>query len=199
MNVLFDILQINGFVNENMEATNMGLNASYIHELPCLVFCDLYGHCDKFEKYSETQIVCLLSSFYELKVKDDYKTHYPSIMKEEFAFIEQRLNYYKDKELPSELYITNKFNIQYDLIDYIGKWFNEIENVDDTRFFFHEITSELDIFTGDFIKCCMKLVNMCNELIVFGENDNNYSFLEKINNIQRKLQKSIVSNKSMYV
>jgi superfamily II RNA helicase len=191
INVLFDILKMNGFVNEHMEATPMGLNASYIHELPCLVFCDLYGHCDKFEKYSETQIVCLLSAFYELKVKDDYKTHYPNIMKKEFAFIEERLNYYKDKELPSELYITNKFNIE--------KWFNNIETIDDTRFFFHQLTSELDIFTGDFIKCCMKLVNMCNELVVFGENDNNYSFLEKINNIQRKLQKSIVSNKSMYV
>lgn len=199
INVLFDILKMNGFVNEHMEATPMGLNASYIHELPCLVFCDLYGHCDKFEKYSETQIVCLLSAFYELKVKDDYKTHYPNIMKKELAFIEERLNYYKDKELPSELYITTKFNIQYDLIDYIEKWFNNIETIDDTRFFFHQLTSELDIFTGDFIKCCMKLVNMCNELIVFGENDNNYSFLEKINNIQRKLQKSIVSNKSMYV
>jgi len=199
INVLFDILKVNGFVDEAMVATPMGLNASYIHEFPCLVFCDLYGHCNKFEKYSETQIVCLLSSFYELKVKDDYKTHYPSIMKEEFAFIEERLNYYKDKELPSELYITSKFNIQYDLIDYIEKWFNYIETIDDTRFFFHQLTSELDIFTGDFIKCCMKLVNMCNELIVFGENDNNYSFLEKINNIQRKLQKSIVSNKSMYV
>ena len=199
INVLFDILTINGFVNKNMKATPMGLNASYIHELPCLVFCDLYGHCDKFEKYSESQIVCLLSAFYELKVKDDYKTHYPSIMKNEFAFIEERLNYYKDKELPSELYITTKFNIQYDLIHYIEKWFNNIETIDDTRFFFHELTNEIDIFTGDFIKCCMKLVNMCNELIVFAENDNNYSFLEKINNIQRKLQKSIVSNKSMYV
>ena len=119
INVLFDILKMNGFVNENMEATPMGLNASYIHELPCLVFCDLYDHCDKFEKYSETQIVCLLSAFYELKVKDDYKTHYPNTMKKEFAFIEERLNYYKDKELPSELYITTKFNIQYDLIDYM--------------------------------------------------------------------------------
>ena len=199
INVLFDILKTNGYVNEDVKATPMGLNASYIHELPALVFCDLYGHCDKFEKYSETQIVCLLSAFYELKVKDDYKTHYPSIMKQEFAFIEERLNYYKDKELSSELYITTKFNIQYDLIYYIEKWFNNIETIDDTRFFFHELTSELDIFTGDFIKCCMKLVNMCNELIVFGENDNNYSFLEKINNIHRKLQKSIVSNKSMYV
>lgn len=199
INVLFDILKMNGFVTCNIEATPIGLNASYIHELPSLVFCDLYGYCDKFEKYSETQIVCLLSAFYELKVKDDYKTHYPNIMKKEFAFIEERLNYYKDKELPSELYITTKFNIQYDLIDYIEKWFNNIETIDDTRFFFHQLTSELDIFTGDFIKCCMKLVNMCNELIVFAENDNNYSFLEKINNIQLKLQKSIVSNKSMYV
>lgn len=199
INLLFDILKINGYVDENMNATHKGLNSSYIHELPCLVFCDLYGYCNKFETYNETQIVCLLSSFYELKVKDDYKTHYPSIMKKEFDYIEERLNYYKDTELPSELYITCKFSIQYDLIKYIENWFNNIETIDDARFFFHQLTNELDIFTGDFIKCCMKLVNMCNELIVFGENDNNYSFLEKINNIQRKLQKSIVSNKSMYV
>lgn len=199
INVLFDILKINGYVDENMNATHKGLNSSYIHELPCLVFCDLYCYCNKFETYSETQILCLLSSFYELKVKDDYKTNYPSIMKKEFDYIEERLNYYKDTELPSELYITCKFSIQYDLIKYIENWFNNIETIDDTRFFFHQLTNELDIFTGDFIKCCMKLVNMCNELIVFGENDNNYSFLEKINNIQRKLQKSIVSNKSMYV
>lgn len=199
VHVLFDILKTNGYVNESMEATPMGLNASYIHELPCLVFCDLYAYCNKFGKYSESQIVCLLSVFYELKVKDDYKTHYPSTMKKEFAFIEERLNYYKDKELPSELYITTKFNIQYDLVVYVEKWFNNIETIDDTRFFFHELNNELDIFTGDFIKCCMKMVNMCNELIVFAENDNNYSFLEKINSIQRKLQKSIVSNKSMYV
>ena len=83
--------------------------------------CGSATNCNKFEKYSETQIVCLLSSFYELKVKDDYKTHYPSIMKEEFVFIEERLNYYKDKELPSELYITTKFNIQYDLIHFLLK------------------------------------------------------------------------------
>jgi superfamily II RNA helicase len=199
LNVLFDILQKNGYVSENMIATPMGLNASYIHELPSLVFCDLYKYCEQFDKYSETQIVCLLSSFYDLKVKEDYKTHYPSIMKKEFAFIEERLNYYKDRELPSELYITSKTNIQYDLIDYIEKWFNNIETIDDTRFFFHELTSEIDIFTGDFIKCCMKLVNMCNELVIFSENDNNYSFLEKLNNIKRKLQKSIVSSKSLYV
>ena len=47
---------------------------------------DLYDHCDKFEKYSETQIVCLLSAFYELKVKDDYKTHYPNTMKKSLLY-----------------------------------------------------------------------------------------------------------------
>lgn len=199
LTVLFDLLQKNGYVDDEFNATPIGLNASYIHELPCLVFCDLYVFCDKFTNYSETQIVCLLSSFYELKVKDDYKTHSPNIMKKEFSYIEERINYYKDKELPSDLYITSKFNIQYDLIDYIEKWFNNVKSDEDTKFFFHQLIDDLDIFTGDFIKCCMKLVNMCNELIVFSENDNNYALLEKINNIQRNLQKSIVSNKSMYV
>ena len=102
-------------------------------------------------------------------------------------------------ELPNNLYITNQFNIQYDLIDYIQQWYSNISNIDESKIFFNNITTQLDIFIGDFIKCCMKLVNICNELKVFCENDNNYILLEKINNIQSKIQKNIVSNNSLYV
>ena len=73
---------------------------------------------NKFENYTELEIISILSSFYELKIKEDFKTHFPSILKNEFKYIEERLDYYKDIELPNNLYITNQFNIQYDLIDY---------------------------------------------------------------------------------
>ena len=58
---------------------------------------------------------------------------------------------------------------------------------------------EKDIFIGDFMKCCMKIVNMCNELKIFAENDGNFAFMEKINSIQRNIQKNIETNQSFYL
>ena len=57
----------------------------------------------------------------------------------------------------------------------------------------------LDVFIGDFMNCCMKIVNMCNELKIFGENDGNYVFVEKILGIQKNVQKNIVTNQSFYL
>lgn len=134
-----------------------------------------------------------------MKVKDDYVIHYPNILKDELKYTQDRLDYYVDKEVATGLCISSKFQLQYNLIDYISEWYENISTIDDTKFFFHKISQELDIFTGDFIKCCMKIVNMCNEIIILCENDCNYVLLEKINNIQSRLQKSIVSNHSLYL
>lgn len=196
---LFQILQVNGYINGDDSATAMGINASYIHEIPCLVFCDIYNRFDKFQYHSECDIVSILSCFYDLKVKDDYKVNYPNILKDELKYTQDRLNHYVDEENISELCITSKFQIQYNLIDYVSEWYENVNTLEDTMFFFHKIQNELDIFTGDFIKCCMKIVNMCNEIKILCENDSNFRLLEKINNIQTKLQKSIVSNRSLYI
>ena len=82
---------------------------------------------------------------------------------------------------------------------YIKKWYEEVDNENQSRLFFQELKSELDVFIGDFMKCCMKIVNMCNELKIFGENDGNYRFVEKIIDIQKKIQKNIVTNQSFYL
>lgn len=199
IDVLYKILQDNDYMTSENVPTIMGLNASYLHEIPCLPFSDLYLKYNKFENYTETELVSLLSCFYDLKVKDDYVINYPFTLKEEVKYLEERLNYYTDRELPYELCISSKFSLQYNLMEYISNWYTNIHTIDDTKFFFHKISNELDIFVGDFIKCCMKIVNICNELSVFCENDNNYCLLEKINNIKINLQKSIVSNRSLYV
>ena len=196
---LLNIMYENDYMNDENQATLAGLNASYIHELPCLVFCDVYRKFSKFENHSESQIVSFLSCFYGLKVKDDYVINYPSILKDELKYTQDRLDYYVDKENETGLCISSKFQLQYNLIDYISEWYENISTIDDTKFFFHKLSQELDIFTGDFIKCCMKIVNMCNEISILCENDCNYILLEKINNIQSRLQKSIVSNNSLYL
>ena len=199
INILFNILKDNKYIDENENILISGTNASYIHELPCLIFYDMYKMFNKFDNHTESNIVAILSCFYDIKVNEEYKQLTPLLLKQEINFIHSRINYYSDIELKNEIYINSETTIQYDLMDNIVKWYNSIETVEDTRFFFDNLKKEKDIFIGDFIKCCMKIVNMCNELKILCENDNNYKLLEKINSIQEKLQKSIVSNKSLYV
>ena len=199
IDILFNILKDNEYIDDNEKILISGTNASYIHELPCLVFYDLYKNFNKFNNHSESNILSILSCFYDLKVNEDYKQLTPNILKKEISYIQSRINYYSDMELNNDIYINSECNIQYDLMDKIVYWYNHIESIEDTRFFFDNLKKEKDIFIGDFIKCCMKIVNMCNEIKILCENDNNYKLLEKINSIQEKLQKSIVSNKSLYV
>ena len=141
----------------------------------------------------------ILSCFYDLKIKDDIKVIKPPYLKDELQFIENKLTSYKDKELPNDLYISSLYNIQYDLMETMKDWYENVIDIHSSTLFFNHLKQEKDIFLGDFIKCCLKMLNICNELKIFCENDENYNVLEKINNIQIKIQKNIVSNKSLYL
>ena len=196
---LYDILQKKGFVDEELKPTQKGLNACYLHEVPCLTFCDVYEKYNKLNDYNEEDLLCLLSCFYDLKVKDDFKTHIPSRLKNELTYIDESIQTYTHEELQHQLYITCQYKIQYDLMDYMKTWYETVHNEDQSRFFFDTLKKEKDIFIGDFMKCCMKIINMCNELKIFGENDENYAFVEKIIKIQQKIQKNIVTNQSFYL
>ena len=196
---LYNLLEKNGFIDGNKKPTQKGLNACYLHELPSLVFCDFYENNNKLKDYNETEIICILSCFYDLKVKDDYKEHNPSCVKRELSYIKEKMNYYIDNEFNFNLYITCKYNLQYDLMEYIKTWYETIENENQCVEFLNTLKQEKDIFIGDFMKCCMKIINMCNELSVFCENDMNFELLEKIKKIQTKIQKHIVTNQSFYL
>ena len=196
---MYHLLQSHLFIDEENKPTIMGLNACYLHEIPCLAFCDMYKKYNKFNEYNEEQMICLLSCFYDLKVKDDFKEFQPCILKDELTFLKERVETYIHEESQYQLYITNQYSLQYDLMSYMKQWYNEIDSTEKGNAFFNVLKQEKDIFIGDFMKACMKIINMCNELIIFCENDNNYKLLEKIQKIQTKIQKSIVTNQSFYL
>ena len=152
INILFNILKDNKYIDENENILISGTNASYIHELPCLIFYDMYKMFNKFDNHTESNIVAILSCFYDIKVNEEYKQLTPLLLKQEINFIHSRINYYSDIELKNEIYINSETTIQYDLMDNIVKWYNSIETVEDTRFFFDNLKKEKDIFIGDFIK-----------------------------------------------
>jgi hypothetical protein len=84
-------------------------------------------------------------------------------------------------------------------MDLMAKWYEHVENQADCLFFFHNMKQDKQIFMGDFVKACLKIVAMINELRIVCDNDSNYDFLEKLEKIEQKLKKFIVSNKSLYL
>lgn len=196
---MYQLLKDNHFMDEANKPTQKGLNACYVHELPCLVFCDFYDTFRKCSAYNEVDILCMLTCFYDLKVKDDFKIQHPPILKEELQYINERINIYTETELSYHLYITCQYKLQYDLMDSMKIWYEEVDNIDKSNSFFADLKLYKDIYIGDFMKCCMKMVNLCNELIIFGQNDSNYEFVEKITTIQHNIQKNIVTNQSFYL
>ena len=196
---LYSILKENAYMDSTNQPTQKGQNVCYIHEIPCLVFGDFYEQFDKLKHMTEVELLCLLSCFYDLKVKEDYKVHSPPFLKKELAFLRDSLNSYTDKELLCSVYVTCQYHMQYDLMDYMKQWYESVEDSSQSVSFFEDIKKEKDIFIGDFMKCCMKIVNMCNELCIFGENDGNFGFVEKVQGVQKKIQKNIVTNQSFYL
>ena len=90
---------------------------------------------NKLETYDESQILCILSCFYSLKVKDDYKTFVPPFMKHEMEYMDNLVKKYIDRELSYNLYITCHYELQYDLMERIKIWYNNVDNEEKSYIF----------------------------------------------------------------
>ena len=84
-----------------------------------------------------------------------------------------------DIEYKNELYLTSTYEIQYDMMQLMKDWYHTVNEEDDAQVFFHKIMTETNIFIGEFIKCCLKIQNMLNEIKIVCENDENYQLLKK--------------------
>jgi superfamily II RNA helicase len=187
------ISAINNVLNENHFVDKKRDMAMAIHEIHPLVFSDMYEKYDGFKKHSYTDIFCLLSCMYDIKVPDERKEHMPAELKSELKYMSERMEYYNDQEVKYEL-CSSYTTIQYDMMKYIKQWLNGCTNETEAVQLIHEMKREKEWFTGDFIKCCLKLVNMAKEL----EDVCDLDFLEKIKE-GSKLLKFVCTNESLYL
>ena len=185
---------INIILNENNFTSKKSEMASAIHEIHPLVFADLYEKYDGFKNLSYIDIFCLLSCFYDIKVSDDTKEFEPSFLKDELKYVNDRMNYYNDQETKYELSSTIQ-PVQYDMMGYIQLWMNGCKNEIESIQLIEQMKREKKFFTGDFIKCCLKLVNMSKEL----ESVCDLDFLEKLKEGTSNILKFICTNKSLYL
>jgi superfamily II RNA helicase len=188
INAIEHILKDNHFTDKKRDMANS------IHEIHPLVFADLYEKMDGFKKHTSTDIFSILSCLYDIKVSDDKKDLVPSFYKSELKYMSDRMEYYNDLEVKYEL-CSSYTNIQYDMMPYIQQWLHGCANEMEAVQMIQQMKREKEWFTGDFIKCCLKLVNMAKEL----EEVCDLDFLEKIREGSSKLLKFVCTNESLYL
>ena len=194
LNSLSIILKNNLYIDEHNKLTNKGLYACSIREIHPLIFCDFYEKYNKLKNLSSSDIFCILSCLYDVKVSDEFKEFTPSMFKEELKFINDRMYYYYDEEVKYQLVNMNQ-ELQYDIMPYIKKWMDTCDDSLSSIQLIQEIKTQKGWFTGDFIKCCLKLVNMSKEIESICEPE----LLEKLKEGSSKILKFICSNESLYL
>jgi hypothetical protein len=188
INCIYSILNENGFFEEKNIAKS-------INEIHPLVFTDVLIHLDWFENYSTSDIFSILSCFYDVKIQDDYKLFKPIDFKEELQFINERIHYYMDKEFQYGLSSYTQECIQYDMMEYIQGWMNCHDEQSSLSLL--EKIKEKNIFSGDFIKCCLKLVNVAREIDSIS--DLHLGLKQKLREGSDLLLKFICTNESLYL
>lgn len=182
------ILKDNLFIKDNV-LTEKGKFASCIHEIHPLVFTDLYFKYNGFMNLSSTEIFCLLSCFYPMKEGD---TIIPPMLKPVLLYTKERLNYYNDQDDKHEI-TNNTYIVQYNLMEYIREWMDDCDNEIKSVILLQKIKSTL--FCGDFVKCCLKIVNISKEMELYST----YELKEKLIEGKAKLMKFICTNQSLYL
>jgi len=184
---IYEILNENKFVDNNM-LTSKGLMASCVHEIHPLIFMDLYNHYKAFAHLSPTQLFCLFSCFYPTKGE----LISPPFLKNELLYTKERIEYYNDQDIKYDLSI-HPIKIQYNIMEYIQEWMDDCD--DEIKSVHLLVKMKGNVFCGDFIKCCLKIINICKEIELYVSCD----LKEKINNGKEKIMKFICTNQSLYL
>ena len=198
VNGLFQVLEENGFIHRHgdkdiqdnlstLVLTEKGIIASTIHEIHPLIYTDLYFY-NKFNPLSSTDIFCLLSCFYPTKAIEIT----PPFLKEELKFIKVRMEYYEDQDQKYEF--VNQYVLQYDLMPFIKEWMDECDDEIKSVKLLNKIKQN-QLFCGDFVKCCLKLVNVSKEI----EKNADPDLREKLEEGKSKIMKFICTNQSLYL
>jgi superfamily II RNA helicase len=194
---LFQVLEENGFIYRHHDTdideyneitlTDKGMIAVNMHEIHPLIYTDLYSY-NKFAALGATDLFCLLSCFYPTKGIEIT----PPFLKEELKFIRVRMEYYQDQDQKYEF--VNQYVLQYDMMPFIKEWMDECDDEIKSVKLLNKIKQN-QLFCGDFIKCCLKLVNISKEI----EKNAPPDLREKLEEGKSKIMKFICTNQSLYL
>jgi len=199
VDVIMRMLTNDGFVSENpTRLTNLGVIATNLREVHCLVFAKLL-ESKQFDDLTSSQLVSLFSCFTNIKVVDDLKDNSPKAKDKVVQNLVLKITNLFDEYQGKETFDTGvEYNIQYDLINYVITW-GQCENEVDCKRLLQQLGEEKEIFLGEFVKALLKINNISLEMEKIAELTGNVSFLSKLKEIPNMTLKYVVTNQSLYV
>jgi superfamily II RNA helicase len=169
--------------------TDKGKMYCTIHEINPFIFCELHEYTNGFTHYNDSELFSLFSMFYELKTD---VVNSSEMFPKEIVFIQNTIDDIMQTELQYQIGLTN-VTFQTTLHTYVYEWMEQCDDEVTSTILLNKIKEE--VFIGEFIKCCLKVIHVCNELRTISSPD----LLEKINTGCHKLKKFIISNNSLYL
>lgn len=195
------INQDGDYIEESLALTMKGKIASQLREVHCLVFSKLLEG-KTIDHLSSRQLVALFSIFTNINVPEDYKSICPKSSDEELQksaiLLSDMYSEYQNKELKYNINTGFDYTLHYDLLNYIEEWCN-CENVESCKLVLQNLSTEKEIFLGEFVKALLKINNISCEMEKIAEMTGNIAFLSKLKEIPLMTLKYVVTNQSLYV
>ena len=200
---ILQLLVEQGFIDKESETprlTPLGVVASQLREVHCLVFSFLVADLDAL---TSRQMVALFSCFTNISTTEEFKDSVPRTADQQILGILKKVDemygYYINKEL-HELKIDSgmDYTIHYDLLCYVDMWC-AASNEQECKLVLQQLYAEKQIFLGEFVKALLKVNNMACELEKVAELTGNVAFLSKLKEIPTMTLKFVVTNQSLYV
>ena len=199
------ILKENGFIEIKDDISVLTLKgeiAANIHEVHSLAIADILVD-GKLDKLNIEEIVAVLSVFQDVKLSDDVKYHnyngcnVNKTIKQGIRDIKKSLDHYYDIETHYQTNFSQSYGIQYDTCEFMYNWCFTENNVDCRNIY--EEAKKYNIYTGEFVKAILKLVNISNELEKVCYITENVELMNKLSHVKDRVLKSIATNQSLYL
>lgn len=205
---LCELLVNENYIKKNnddlYELTNNGTIASMIAEINNIVFTKIITKTDIFKDYNENDIISSLSCLIDIKTSEEETTSIPNSENKKIKYLTEMIKkYLKDYSIIELNYDINTGldyeKVNYEIPNIIEGWLN-CDNEAECRIYIKEIINEkYQIMTGEFIKCLLKLTAMVKEIRKMCEELGYIELLNKIEMIDKKILKYVVTPQSLYL
>ena len=181
-----------------------GRIASMIAEINNLVFSELIIKMDKFKDFTGEEIVCSLSFMIDIKTNENIKSNIVNCKNNNVSVLVKNI----DSELLNYNILESNFNIisginydnkNYDIPDIIEGWINCNNEMECRNYIKDIINTKYEIMTGEFVKCLLKICAIIKEINKMCEELGYIELLNKMENIEEKILKYVVTPQSLYL
>ena len=198
INLLID----SNFIDKDFKITQTGSIARQFNEIHPLILSNIIYETNYFYQFDVSEIIGILSIFTTINVDESIKIVKPSTKSDLVNTISNKINdlmnKFYDLEQQYNTYSGSNYERNFDIQNSVIEWTNTTNELECKKIL-QTISSEQNIFIGDFVKALLKINNIANELERVAESTNNMELLEKIKMIPQKTLKYIATNQSLYI